>query len=386
MLRFAIGLCLCLGLVMLLSPSLRAGGALGYEDIDRHAPVDAIPFDGSNAVLGVDYQQQQGQQDPQQGQFQQQDQQQQGQDQGTPAVDWGVVDVFSRLNVRTGPGVEYRIVGKLNPGERVAILELDMGWYRIAYQGRRDVWVCGYYLRKEGERFRNPSAAAQADWSEGRDDPRIDWAPDRDSSLGPGRYVPSVAVGDEGTPGRYEPLRPDRKEVEVPAARRVRGGSVLKVPLIGQMRSGGKYPSGYCGPTAVKMVMQYYGKNPDIDHIALSRIAGTPMYKKGEGSNSDVMVKVFRKMGFPNTYKVPNRSIDWLRQQTQAGRPVIVGVKGQYHPSRGSNFGHFVVVVGVTDSGDVVINDPGNGKRMVCPARMFNTAWSKRWRYGIVPC
>ena len=247
---------------------------------------------------------------------------------GTSSATYGVVDVFTRLNVRTGPGVEYRIVGKLNPGEMVPILEKDMGWYRIAFGGRSDVWVCGYYLRTQGERFRNSSAAATAAWNDGTRDQEIDWAPDRDSSLGPGRYVPDYSVpSDDGSvPGRYEPLKPDQQQVAVPS--NAGGGRYLNVPLISQMRSGGKYPSGYCGPTAVKMVMQYYGKNPDIDHIALSNIAGTPMYKKGQGSDSDVMVKVFRKMGFPNTYKTPNHSISWLAEQTRAGRPVIVGVKG----------------------------------------------------------
>ncbi len=34
----------------------------------------------------------------------------------------GIVDVFSRLNVRNGPSTDYAILGKLYPGEEITIL------------------------------------------------------------------------------------------------------------------------------------------------------------------------------------------------------------------------------------------------------------------------
>lgn len=62
----------------------------------------------------------------------------------TPDVITGVVDVDDVLRVRSGPGVEYGIVGFLNPGERVTITEtktvggttwgkISIGWISMDY-------------------------------------------------------------------------------------------------------------------------------------------------------------------------------------------------------------------------------------------------------------
>ena len=74
---------------------------------------------------------------------------------GVPA-DLGVVDVYSRLNVRSGPGIENSIVGKLNPGDEIKILGEQSGWLRIKYRGGT-AWVCGFYVWKKGRGTRNPS-------------------------------------------------------------------------------------------------------------------------------------------------------------------------------------------------------------------------------------
>jgi hypothetical protein len=38
--------------------------------------------------------------------------------------------------------------------------------------------------------------------------------------------------------------------------------------------------------------------------------------------------------------------------------------------------GHILVVVGVTASGDAIINDSADGRRHVCPASGFYEGWS----------
>lgn len=56
-----------------------------------------------------------------------------------------VATVIARngLNVRSGPGVEYGIVGGLRYGATAIILDGANGWWRIG-QGR---YVCGAWVR-----------------------------------------------------------------------------------------------------------------------------------------------------------------------------------------------------------------------------------------------
>lgn len=53
-----------------------------------------------------------------------------------------------RLNVRTGPSNEYRILGELHTGDKVEVLENGQGWTRIR-SGDRDGWVPEGYLQDE---------------------------------------------------------------------------------------------------------------------------------------------------------------------------------------------------------------------------------------------
>ena len=43
----------------------------------------------------------------------------------------GVVRVNSRLNVRSGPGTEYRVLGTLPPGQSVSLVSEQNGWYQL---------------------------------------------------------------------------------------------------------------------------------------------------------------------------------------------------------------------------------------------------------------
>jgi|GEM_PF-4760162 len=59
----------------------------------------------------------------------------------------GSIDVSesSYLNVRTGPGTNYEIIGKLHRGDKVKVLEENLGWYKINYNGQT-AWINGYYV------------------------------------------------------------------------------------------------------------------------------------------------------------------------------------------------------------------------------------------------
>ena len=62
-----------------------------------------------------------------------------------------------RLNVRTGPSNEYRILGELHTGDKVDVLENGEGWTRIR-SGDREGWVPEGFLQNEP-----PASALLAD-------------------------------------------------------------------------------------------------------------------------------------------------------------------------------------------------------------------------------
>ncbi len=56
--------------------------------------------------------------------------------------------VATRLNVRSGPGAEHPVVGKLTRGEQVRVLEETSGWKRVRPDvGGVEGWVAGEYLQ-----------------------------------------------------------------------------------------------------------------------------------------------------------------------------------------------------------------------------------------------
>jgi len=65
----------------------------------------------------------------------------------------GYVDVseWSYLNVRTGPGTNFEIIGKLLKGTLVMILAEKYGWYEVLFAGRT-AWINGHYIEGEKEK------------------------------------------------------------------------------------------------------------------------------------------------------------------------------------------------------------------------------------------
>lgn len=60
---------------------------------------------------------------------------------------YGTIDVSSEswLNVRTGPGTDNEIIGKLLRSQKVEILGETLGWYKISFEGR-EAYINGYYV------------------------------------------------------------------------------------------------------------------------------------------------------------------------------------------------------------------------------------------------
>lgn len=70
------------------------------------------------------------------------------------------------LNVRTGPGMEYRAACMLADGARIAIIEIQSGWGLIRWENREDVppmgWASMEYLKIEKGPRTNASPALGA--------------------------------------------------------------------------------------------------------------------------------------------------------------------------------------------------------------------------------
>jgi len=52
-----------------------------------------------------------------------------------------------RLNLRTGPGTQFRIIGVIKSGDRVEILERRDGWTQVRPRGEEAGWIPEGYLQ-----------------------------------------------------------------------------------------------------------------------------------------------------------------------------------------------------------------------------------------------
>ena len=67
----------------------------------------------------------------------------------SPAETVGLVTASPSLNVRSGPGTNYRLIGSLYTGDQVAVLDSSSGWYQVRFvQGASAVtgWVSASYV------------------------------------------------------------------------------------------------------------------------------------------------------------------------------------------------------------------------------------------------
>jgi len=63
-----------------------------------------------------------------------------------PAEKTGTVNSPTGLNVRSGPGTTYSIVGGLSNGAKVTITDQSGSWYKIKY-GASEAWVSSSYVK-----------------------------------------------------------------------------------------------------------------------------------------------------------------------------------------------------------------------------------------------
>lgn len=170
-------------------------------------------------------------------------------------------------------------------------------------------------------------------------------------------------------------------------------GRVIEAPRRSQM----SYPGGnvLCSPTAVSMILAHWAEalgRPDLDRDVPEVQAGVfdPNWP-GTGNWPFNTAFAGSQPGL-RAYVARLTDVAELERWTAAGFPVATSVsydllrgKGK----KGSNDGHLVVLVGFTEDGDPVFNDPGRSTevRQIYKREHFEAAWATSGRtvYLIYP-
>ena len=144
----------------------------------------------------------------------------------------------------------------------------------------------------------------------------------------------------------------------------------------------GKFPSGYCGPASLQMVLDYFGVQRSRDYLALTDVGGGKIYREGIGSAYAPMVTMSKFLGFNDTEIVWSKTIDSIYERLLEGRPQIVSLRGPLRFKTGGRNritgGHIVVVTGINSRGDLIIHDPaGAGTRTVMGEKDFLRVWRR---------
>ncbi len=151
---------------------------------------------------------------------------------------------------------------------------------------------------------------------------------------------------------------------------------LLDVPIRTQLDpANGANGTHYCAPTCLAMVLEYHGIKMSTKEVA--KLCNTDA--KGT-TYSDDMLNAAKKLGLNGSFAGGGANIDWLKNTTASGIPVIVYVDTK---SYGMADGHCMVVTGVKD-GYVYVNDPWTGKQLRYGTAAFNAIWTTRSYYGVV--
>lgn len=179
-------------------------------------------------------------------------------------------------------------------------------------------------------------------------------------------------------------------------------GVVLDVPRYSQMTHRGHFPQwgnggqAWCSPTSTSMVLGYYRKLP--------RAAS---YNWVPGSHTDPWVDYAARMTYDHAYRgTGNWSFNAAYAAPLAGKAFVTRLRGLREAERfikagiplvasisfsrgqldgapvSSTNGHLLVIVGFTQNGDVVVNDPASttreGVRRVYPRAQLEKVWLQK--------
>ena len=124
-----------------------------------------------------------------------------------------------------------------------------------------------------------------------------------------------------------------------------------------------------CGPTSAAMLLQKYGKTVTIDEVkAQTKTQWFTHTDKPVGMTSpEYIALAMNHFGVPS--QMMQGDINRLKHYVSQNKPSVVLLRS------GKLYWHYVVVVGY-DENNIIIADPGWGKRRVLPLADFLGAWN----------
>ncbi|MCI1748253.1 MAG: C39 family peptidase [Acidipropionibacterium sp.] len=190
-------------------------------------------------------------------------------------------------------------------------------------------------------------------------------------------------------------------------------GRELRVRPLSQMVHKGQYPqwggggASWCSPTSVAMAMGYYSLGPTSDELAHTQLHEGPAAPFGPMSSSIVPFSAratwdhqYRGAGnwafsaaYPAEYglecfvtRLP--SLTAMEEFIVAGIPVVASVAFEARELDGAGYstkGHLLLIIGFTEDGDVIVNDPASHMiasddqvRVVYRREQFENVWLPR--------
>lgn len=118
--------------------------------------------------------------------------------------------------------------------------------------------------------------------------------------------------------------------------------------------AGGNIHENGCGPTCLSMVYISLTGKTDLDPAAMARFSEQNGFTVDGMTAWALMTNGAVMLGLRST-ELP-ASADAVRAELEAGRPVICSVR----PGDFTTTGHFIVLAGLTDDGQVMVRDPNN--------------------------
>lgn len=196
---------------------------------------------------------------------------------------------------------------------------------------------------------------------------------------------------------------PDRFTVPA-SAPGVARGIELAVPRYSQNVHEGHYPEydgggeAWCSPTSTEMVVEYHGRGPGADDLSwvdpghvdpAVDHAARHTYDQAYRGAGNWPFNTAYAAGFGLRAHVTRlRSLSELEQHIARGVPVITSQSFREDELDGAGYGtagHLMVVVGFTEDGDVIANDPASPSndavRRVYDRRQFETVWLRTRRH-----
>lgn len=197
---------------------------------------------------------------------------------------------------------------------------------------------------------------------------------------------------------------PDR--FEVPATEPgVATGIELAVPRYSQNTHIGQYPEydgggeAWCSPTSSQMIIEYWGRRPTEEDLAWV----DPAYDDPQVCHAARFTYDYQYEGcgnwpfnsayaatYPGLRGVVTRvaSLAGAERLIRAGIPLITSQSFYDGELAGAGYGtsgHLMTVIGFTEDGDVIANDPASSDneavRRVYPRRDFENVWLRTKRY-----